>query len=772
MRPSYRAAALAALAVFALYVVTLAPSSAFWDASEYITAAYVLGIPHPPGNPLFVLVGNVAAHLPLPGTTVALRVNLLAALCSAVAAGVWFLITERVLASWLAARWQRLVGATAAALLGATAFTVWNQSVVNEKVYTVSLAILAIVAWVTVQWCDDPDGRLADRRLLLIAYLLGLGYANHPAGLLPLPAVGVAVLLRRPRTLLRWRLLLAGAGLCVLGLTPFATQPIRAAYHPAINEGDPTGCVDGIGWACTFSATTWRRLTANIDREQYAKPALSERQAPFTAQVGMWWLYFKWQWLRDAYGEHGAMQRMLGALFLGLGLLGGWVHWRRDRASFLFFGPLVATLSLALAFYLNFRYGYSQAPQLGGTVAREVRDRDYFYLWSFSAWSVWAALGVVACWRAAAEGLARWGARRTDVGRGEMVARGGGRGGSVVVGGGPPAAPRYWLLAAPVLLLAVVPLVGNWTQAPRAGETVARDFARDLLNSVEPYGILVTAGDNDTFPLWYAQEVEGIRPDVTVAVTSLLNTDWYVRGLLRRPVHEYDAANGPAAYRGRRWPKPARPVLDMSIAEADAVPPYVVLPGPQLFVQDSIRAVVDPRNLPYGVLERADVLVLRMIRDNAGQRPVYFARTMGGYPHSLGLGRYTLSQGLARKLLPGEPAASRDTLYVPGDGYLDVARTRDLWRDAFRGPEAIARRGEWVDRASVGIPLSYVDTGLTLASALAQTGRDSLVAPILARVERVARATRTTGLLRATQPLEPEVRSDVPRAREVPVRPE
>ena len=69
-----------------------------------------------------------------------------------------------------------------------------------------------------------------------------------------------------------------------------------------------------------------------------------------------------------------------------------------------------------------------------------------------------------------------------------------------------------WAAASPVLALALVPLFGNHATASRAHETMARDFAYDMLNSVEPYGILITAGDNDTFPLWYAQEVEGIRP--------------------------------------------------------------------------------------------------------------------------------------------------------------------------------------------------------------------------------------------------------------------
>src|SRR3954462_5559721 len=88
-RPSYKSAATAALAIFLLYLVTLSPSTAMWDTSEYIAAAYTLGLPHPPGNPLFVLLGRVFSILPI-ASSVAVRINILAAICSAVSASMWF----------------------------------------------------------------------------------------------------------------------------------------------------------------------------------------------------------------------------------------------------------------------------------------------------------------------------------------------------------------------------------------------------------------------------------------------------------------------------------------------------------------------------------------------------------------------------------------------------------------------------------------------------------------------------------------------------------
>ncbi len=713
--------------MFLLYLLTLAPSTAMWDASEYIAAAYTMGIPHPPGNPFFIIIGRVFSLLPI-APNVAMKINILAAVCSAVSAGMWFLITERVLVSWLPSRRHRILGGALAALIGATAFTVWSQSVVNEKVYTVSLVFFAIVAWLMVRWSDDPDGRKADGILVLVAYLLGLGYTNHPAGLLVGPAVGVAVMARRPMTVIRWKLLLGVGAAFVLGLTVFATQPVRAAFDPPLNMGQPTACRGEFALDCTFTAETWEAFKYNVNREQYAKPSLGERQAPLIAQVEMWWLYFKWQWLRDAYDEAPGLQTALGVIFLSLGLVGGYVHWRRDRRSFWFFGPLVFTVTLALIFYMNFKYGASQAPQLGDSVAREVRDRDYFYLWSFSTWSVWAALGLIWVWESVAAML---GTARQRVGRDLMEL--------------PTAAS--WAKASPVLLIAFVPLFANWNDASRAGETDTRDFAHDMLNSVEPYGILVTVGDNDTFPLWYAQEVEGIRRDVVVANTSLLNTDWYVRQLVARPIYEYDAEAGPAIYRDRQWPKPTTPIVSWTKEDVAALPLYEMLNQPMSFTKPgtTLQTTLQP-----GILERADIFVLKMVQDN-DVRSVNFARTAVGYPTKFGFGEYLLTQGFARKLLPNVPQPSLDTLPVPGQGFVDVQRTAALWNDVFEGQEALIAKGGWVDRPSIGIPYLYVDVGLLLSDAYRARGNTAAARRTLDEALNVARAVRLDDIVAAAE---------------------
>jgi hypothetical protein len=671
--PPYRVAAVVSLLVLALYAVTLAPTTAMWDASEYIAAARVLGLPHPPGNPLFILIAHLFGALPI-AANYAERINLLAATASAAAAGLWFLFAHEVTRRMFTARWAQLAAACACALLGATSFTVWNQSVVNEKVYTVALAQMAVVVWLTVRWTRRPIGAAAERLLLVVVYLLALGYTIHPAGYLAAPFVLGAVLWRAPRTLLRGRVIALGVCVTTLGLSPFVFEVIRSAYHPAINEGEPTACAQGLAVSCTVSLDTIGRLRSNLARDQYDKPALTQRQAPFDSQLGLWWLYFRWQWLRDPHGVHQTGQLALALLAAALALAGARTHARYDRASFAPFAILLATVTIALVFYLNFKFGFSQAPELGSDVPREVRDRDYFFLWSFSAIAVWTGLGLASCWRIASAQLRQG---------------------------------RALLVTAPLMVsVALLPLAVNWRDASRAGETFTRDFAFDLLDSMAANGVLVTAGDNDTFPLWYAQEVEGHRRDVVVVISTYLGTDWFPKQLLRRGI-----------------------ALATSPEDADTVPPYIVLASPQRFEAAGIRATV-----PAGYLNREQIFELRIVRDVFPQRPVYFTNVL--IPRALGLEPYLVAEGLALRLTHDSTARPRGIVET-SRGLVDADRSLALWRDSFRGPAAFVRQGDWVDPASLGMPAQYVFAGAVLAEALEKRGERDAAMSVETDVRRL-----------------------------------
>jgi hypothetical protein len=125
--------------VFALYAITLAPTTAFWDTSEYIATGAHHGHPAPAGESALRGARRAWELLLAPlGLSVAVRINLFSAFMSALAHGLWFLVVHHILTPTSPDRRFRLVGAFAAVLVSATAFTVWNQSNVNEKVYTVS----------------------------------------------------------------------------------------------------------------------------------------------------------------------------------------------------------------------------------------------------------------------------------------------------------------------------------------------------------------------------------------------------------------------------------------------------------------------------------------------------------------------------------------------------------------------------------------------------------------------------------------------------------
>jgi hypothetical protein len=481
------------------------------------------------------------------------------------------------------------------------------------------------------------------------------------------------VLLVAGKTVLRGKLIAQAAAASAFGLSLFAFEPIRSANHPGLNEGEPTACVHGFALKCTLSADTLERLRAQISRDQYGKPPLSARQIQFGAQLGMWWQYFSWQWYRDPHDAHPSAQFALALLAVLLALTGANAHARTDRASFVLIASLLFTLTAALVYYLNFKYGYTQSPELDGSVPREVRDRDYFFLWSFSCLGVWTGLGIAQCWRALAAKFDR---------------------------------PRALLRALPVLALALLPLALNRHAASRAGQTFTRDFARDLLDSVGPNAVLITNGDNDTFPLWYAQEVEGYRRDVVVIVASYLGTDWFPWQLMRRGV----AVAG-------------------SPEEANAVPQVVQIATPQLFEAGAIRATI-----PAGYLTRDQLFVLRMVRDVMPGRPLYFTNSI--YPRALGLGPYLVMEGLATHLVPTAVVETPEIVKTSA-GMVDTSRSLALWRDTFKGRAAFLAQGDWIDPASLVMPAQYVIAGSVLAEALKDRGTAEAAAKITEEVQRM-----------------------------------
>jgi hypothetical protein len=381
-------------------------------------------------------------------------------------------------------------------------------------------------------------------------------------------------------------------------------------------------------------------------------------------------------------------------LFMALGGAGLWAAWRADRALFAFLLVLVGTLTLALVVYLNFEYGYSLAPEISEAERHEVRERDYFYVAGFLVWGCLAGIGLAWTWHT----LAQMAAQLTK-------------------------GARRYAIAAPVLAVAVIPLVLNWSWASRAGDYAARDWAYDLLMSIEPYGVLFTNGDNDTFPLWYLQEAEGIRRDVTVIVGQYLFTPWYPRQLQRHTEpgrqRPFDGSHAPGLYADRA--PPTASITRLTPEQMDGMASARL--GDDLTVPFPALAVTYPAGT---VLTRGQLLALRIIHDSIAERPIYFAAE-GGMLRELGLHPWGIRHGLATKLEPrSNSALAREGLVQGSEDYggtwFDLERSLRLYDEVYlyRG---IRDRPIWQDRASVNIPMQYYALALLLGDAAAEVGQ-------------------------------------------------
>ncbi|WP_263785769.1 glycosyltransferase family 117 protein [Salinibacter grassmerensis] len=773
-----------------LYGTTVTPTTAFWDTGEFIASAHTLQVNHPPGAPLYLLIGHLASLL-VPAEYVALAVNSVSVVCSALTVTLTHLIIVRLTERWSspetgpsdrARDLPTLGGGGVGAFTLAAADSFWFNAV-EAEVYALAAFLTALACWLALRWSARVDedalqdhgawaALSAHRYLILIGLVFGLAIGVHLLSLLAFVFVGVVVYgtaVERDAWDSRTRWLgragaagAIGAGFLVLypGIVQGVPQLIDASGAPLLVLVGLSGAIGTVlyvtrrrGWARTHlailcvaavlvgysvyalvplrSATdppidindpeTTEALVSYLNRAQYGSTPLfsgpsfndqtgrvsqrgetrlfPRRHSPdpqhwriyeqyasdwsyfWEYQVGHMYLrYLGWNFAGKSSDTQNApvwtgiptvdasVQPANGALRtpseresrnayyafpLLLGLFGAVYHFAWDEQRALAVLALFLTTGLGIVVYLN------QTPM-------QPRPRDYSFVGNFFAFSLWVGLGASGLLASLRQGLNRLRIRGPSV----QAACGTGM----------------------VLLLLVVPgqmLRENYGDHDRSGRQAARDFARNMLTSVEKDSILFTYGDNDTYPLWYLQNVEGVRPDVRVVNLSLLGTPWYIKQLKRR---ENASAPVPLSFsrdeieqlRYMRWSPKTVQIPVQKDALLSNQPALTKALGTSQSVEQpmmSWRIQGRPGGQDRRMLSVADQVVYDILRANANQgweRPVYFAVTT---PRSsrLNLESHLHLEGLAHRVAPIRHDQSQSRV-VPGfsDAPFDDFRLTNL----------------------------------------------------------------------------------------------
>lgn len=716
---------------FGIYFSTMAPSLSFWDCGELIAASHILGNPHPPGNPLLLLMWRLFIIV-LPFAEVAARTNMLSVVTSALVAMMASLIVLKAMRMLFVNgglnRFALYMGALIAGFLVAFSDSHWFSAVETETGGP-SMLFVMLTTWMSLRWYELRGSRRADRLMLLIAYVAFLGFGIHLFAFIAIPVFFVFMLLdptsrRNIPLLVTWVMLLSiiwdvgnflfyvggtlvvcviaafiakapvwrrrwtvSAWLCVvavLGVSSYIYVPIRTHVNVSLDEAE---------------AKNWSVLREYIERKQYGSESMLRRALHRRAQVqhqilvhphmgyGGYMLsqYFPWKvgdrdaesvetvdrdllgktfhfpTLTDSLGDNPRTQLFFFLLLQLPFLYGGWLAYKRNRLIGLYLLGLYAATSYGLVFYLNFADGTKMelrdlqywlasggdSSQMPAPVHMEVRERDYFFTPGFIYMGI--LFGVAATF------FLNWLASR----RKSLLK------------------PTGVALA---LLSLAIPVWSNYAEHDRTGDYVPYDYAYNLLQSCRPNSILFTNGDNDTFPLWFLQEVEGIRKDVRVVNLSLVNTNWYMHQLRD---HE--------------------PALEIGFTpeQIDALQPQpwrfngpveISVPGTK------IRYQLDP--LPY--LRIQDIMILHIVQNNFPKRPVHFAVTIGGN-NAMGLDQFAVMEGLVYTLT--EERHNRA---------IDVKTTAHLIDSVyqFRG---LGDPKVHIDRNTAGLLTNYSATNFRLA---------------------------------------------------------
>ncbi|PYO05219.1 MAG: hypothetical protein DMD30_14340 [Gemmatimonadetes bacterium] len=468
-------------------MLTLAPDVTLWDSGEFLAAIHSLGIPHPPGTPLYVLIGKVWSMMFASVFGFARAINLLSAVCTAFGCG----ILTSLFAKWT----DDGFAATAAGLTAGLMSTVWLNATETE-VYAVAFLFGCMILWAADRAGENSDARWA----LLAAYLAGLAWTLHLIALLVVPSaillvfstgdgyfavpVGRRYVDGRREAHSFAKLLRGSIIVTLVGMSCILFLLIRARHDPAVNQGNPS---------------TLGSLVDVILRRQYDVPPLWPRQAPFYLQLGNVVEYADWQFAKGLApaAPPDWWRTSFTILYALIGLYGFVGHRNADRRSWRAVALLFLVSSLGVVIYLNLKAGPSfGAGLLPSNAPHEARERDYFFFWAFVCWGLWSGFGAIRLSR--------------------------------------QLKPPFSVL---VMVMPFAPAVLNWTAVDRRTDQVeerARIEQSEMLSKVPPSGVLLSLGDNDTYPIWYLQQAGGTRKDVTVVTVPLLAAKWYRAELLRR----------------------------------------------------------------------------------------------------------------------------------------------------------------------------------------------------------------------------------------------
>ncbi|MBD3165543.1 DUF2723 domain-containing protein, partial [bacterium] len=435
----------------------------------------------------------------------------------------------------------------------------------------------------------------------------------------------------------KWRtasVIMGSLMLVMIGYTTYATIYIRSNQKPVINENQPdnisamisylnreqygaVGPVETQNWPSSSDARLKQQgaVYIRLSNDSILRFNVLERQAKFWSyQINqMYMRYLSWQFFYNT--EYGQAKLYFFPFLLGvIGLVG---HFFRDRRRAFFVMMLFLMTGLAIVLYLN-----QPNPQ--------PRERDYAYVGSYFAFALWIGIGVTVLYEGLEESFRRLGP--------------GGRKTLAIV-----------TVALAFILSPINMIARNWESHSRKGNFVAWDYSRNMLESCEPGGILFTNGDNDTFPLWYLQVVEGLRTDVRVVNLSLLNTNWYIKQLRDeepkvpvelsdRVIDERLTGRSQEALLARYWPpgrrswtlpKPDGGTLELNIPATMYVP--TGLPDEQPGQNNFLRV--------------QDMMILHILEANRWRRPIYFAVTVSN-SNLLGLHDYLAMEGLVFRIHP------------------------------------------------------------------------------------------------------------------------